>query len=62
MYGAREQPIALEVPERNGQHSVADLADLTVQLGEPATARPEELDDEQRPLVGQAIEKIADLA
>jgi hypothetical protein len=50
------------VAERDREHSLADAVDLAPQLGEAHRAVLEQRDDEQRPLVGDPVEDLADLA
>lgn len=52
MHGSGQQSVSLKLAECPGEHPLADLADVTVQFGEPAAPRAEQLDDEQGPLVG----------
>ena len=44
------------------EHALADAVDLAAQLGEAQRAPIEQRDDQQRPLVGDAVEDLADLA
>jgi hypothetical protein len=62
VHRTRDQAVAFEVAQRERQHALADAVDLAVQFGEPQHAVTEQFDDEQRPLVAQAIEEVADLA
>ena len=44
------------------EHPLADAVDLAAQLGEAQRPAVEQGDHEQRPLVGDAVEDLADLA
>jgi hypothetical protein len=62
IHRAPDQAVPLELTHGQGEHALADAVDLASQLGEAPRAAPEQLDDEQRPLVGQAVEEVPDLA
>src|SRR5690606_35964579 len=62
VHGAGDEPVALQPAERAGEHPLADAVDRPPQLGEPAGAAAEQLDHQQRPLVGQAVEQVAQRA
>ena len=56
---ARDETIALHLPERLGEHLLADPADLPAQLREANHAvLAEDIDDQKRPLVGDATEHL----
>ena len=60
--GTTGYTVPLELTHGQGQHALADPVDLASQLGEAPRAAPEQLDHEQRPLVGQAVEQVPNLA
>jgi hypothetical protein len=62
MYGATDEPVALQLAQCDGEHALADPVDLAPQLGEPQLPTVEQGDDQQRPLVGYPVEDLADLA
>ena len=57
---ARDEPVALEVAERLGEHAMRDSVDAALQFGEPQRVVVQEADDEQTPLVANAREHVAD--
>ena len=57
-----DEPVALKLPQCDGEHPLAHPVDRTFQLGEAHGAAVEQRDGEQRPLVGDAVEDLADLA
>jgi hypothetical protein len=57
-----DEAIALQPAQGEREHPLADAVDLAAQPGEALRALAEQLDDEQRPLVRQAVEQVADLA
>ncbi len=59
--GAGEDTVTLEVAQRQGQHPLADAVDLALELTEAEHAVAEQLDDEERPLVGEPVEQLAQL-
>ena len=58
----RDQAVALELAQRGRQHPLTDAVDHAPQLGEPARSAVEQGDREQRPLAGDPIEDLANLA
>jgi hypothetical protein len=62
VHGAPDEPVALEVPERLGEHALADAVDLALELGEPQGPALEQRDGQQRPLVGDPVEDLSDVA
>src|SRR6266852_8082834 len=62
---AREQAVALEASQRRRQHPLRDAGDTSLQLRKPgAWGRPllEHDDDDQAPLVADAVEHFTKLA
>src|SRR5713101_6027363 len=59
---AGHEPVALEPPERQGQHPLRDAAERAAQLVEPHRPLPQGGDDQHRPLVADAGEYLADRA
>jgi hypothetical protein len=57
-----DEAFALELADPEGEHALADPVDLATQFADPARAVGENADDEQRPLVGDPIEDVAELA
>src|SRR5262245_53054519 len=60
MDGTRDEPVAFQRAQRQGQHALRDAADLPLDLAEPLGAGAEEVDDQHRPLVADAGEDAAD--
>jgi hypothetical protein len=58
----RHEPVALELAQRDREHALADPVDPPLQLGEAQRPLLEQRDRQQRPLVGDAVEDLADLA
>src|SRR5439155_18162112 len=56
----RDQSVALQAPQRHGQHALADPIHLTSQLVEAQRSRlAEHVDDGDRPFVADASEDVA---
>src|SRR3954465_1766374 len=62
VHRALDQAVALQRAEGQGEHALADPADLAQQLAEPERAALQDGQDQQRPLVAHAVENLADLA
>ena len=56
-----DEALAFELADREREHALADPVDLAAQFAEPARAVGEKADDEQRPLVGDPVEDVAEL-
>jgi hypothetical protein len=50
------------LPQRHSQHALADAVDLTTKFAEAKCLLLEQGDHQQRPLVGDSIEDLANLA
>jgi hypothetical protein len=60
--GALDDPVALELAQGAREHALADAVDLALELREPHDTALEQGDREQRPLVRDPVEDLADLA
>jgi hypothetical protein len=56
MHCALDQTVALETPQRLGEHLLGNPADLALKRSVTHGAAGKNLDDKGRPLVGDAIE------
>src|SRR6266852_3684028 len=60
--GAGHEAVALQAPDRQGQHPLRDAAERAAQLVEPHRPLPQGGDDQHRPFVADPREHLADRA
>jgi hypothetical protein len=58
MDGSRDDAIAFETAQRYREHSGGDAVDRAVQFGEALGSLPEQIDDQHRPFVADALENF----
>ena len=56
MHGALHETIAFQTPQGLGQHLLGDPANLALERGVAHRAFGQNLNDERRPFVGDAVE------
>jgi len=62
VHGALDQAVALELAQGHGQHPLADPVHQPLELGEAQRPVLEQRDHQQRPLVGDPVEDLTNLA
>src|SRR3954447_12367015 len=62
VHRALDEPVALQLAEGQGEHALADPVDLAEQLAETQRAALQHGQDQQRPLVADPVEDLADFA
>src|ERR1700738_641668 len=60
--GATDDAVAVEVAQRDREHALADVGYGAADVHEAHGLAGQELDDEQRPFVADAVEDVADQA
>ena len=58
--GALDDAVAFEVTQRDREHALADVGYGAADVHEAHGVAGQELDDEQRPFVADAVEDVAD--
>src|ERR1700716_3002513 len=58
--GALEDAVAFEVAQRDREHALADVGYRAADVHEAHGAAGQQVDDEQRPFVADAVEDVAD--
>src|ERR1700716_1425245 len=57
--GALDDAVALEVAQRDGEHTLADARYRATDVHEASGAAVQQVDDEQRPFIADAVEHVA---